>query len=76
MSVFVDAEIARQAKQRASEERHSLSDLIQDALVQYLSKGKTTPNERKRAYHLFCEQPMKIPRTQLCYVLHEDVLDS
>jgi hypothetical protein len=63
ISILVDAETARQAKQRAGEERHPLSDLIQDALVQCLSNGKTTVNERKRAYHLFCERPMKIPRS-------------
>ena len=76
MSVFIDAKIARQAKQRAGEERRPLSDLIQRALLRYLSKGKAPPNERKRAYQLFCKQPMKIPRTQLRYVLQEDVLDS
>jgi len=63
----------RLAKRRAAEERRPLSDLIQDALVQYLRKQAATPKERKIAYHLFCEQPIKIPSEQLRYLFEEDM---
>jgi hypothetical protein len=43
------------AIRRAAEERRPLSDLFRDALVQYLRKEAATPNERKMAYHLFCD---------------------
>ena len=66
----------RLAKRRAAEERRPLSDLIQDALVQYLRKEAATPKERNIAYQLFCEQPMKIPSEQLRFLLEEDMWDS
>jgi hypothetical protein len=62
----------RLAKQKAAKERRPLSDLIQEALEQYLSQGAASPKERKMAFHLFCERPMKIPQKQLRYLLAED----
>ena len=73
ITTAIDAEILRLAKQKAAEERRPLHELIQAALAQYLRRNAATPKERKMAYHLFCERPMKIPPRQLRYVLEEDV---
>ena len=73
ISTAIDAEILHLAKQKAAEERRPLHELIQAALAQYLRRNAATPKERKMAYHLFCERPMKIPPRQLRYVLEEDV---
>ena len=73
ISVLVDAEIARRVKRRAAEERRATGALIEDALVQYLSKDKAMQKDRERAFRLFCQHPMRIPRGQLRYVLREDV---
>ena len=73
IGTVLEEEIMRTAKRRAAEEGRPLSDLIQDALVQYLRKGGATAKERKMAFRLFCERPMQIPREQLCYVLEEDM---
>lgn len=72
ISVVIDAEIMRLAKQKAAEERRPLSDLIREALVQYLRKEAPTSQERKMAYRLFCERPMKL--RQLRHILKEDIL--
>jgi len=72
---LIEKDIMRLAKRRAAEEGRPLSDLIQDALVHYLRRVAATPEERKAAYHLFCERPMKRPRDQLRYVLEEDAWD-
>jgi len=61
----------RLAKQKAAKEGRLLSDFIQDALEQYLSKGAATPKERKMAFHLFCQRPMKVSQKQLRYLLDE-----
>ncbi len=72
--VFIEKNIVGLAERRAAEEGWSLSDLIQDALAQYLqTEARITAEERKRAYRLFCEQPMKIPPEQLRYLLDEDM---
>jgi hypothetical protein len=73
MSIVIDAEIVRLAKQRAAEEGWTLSCLIQEALAKHLRKGAATRRERRMAYHLFCQRPMKIPPRQLRYILKDDV---
>lgn len=75
IGTLIEEDIMRLAKRRAAEEGRPLSDLIQDALEQYLKKDAATPKERKMAFHLFCERPMKIPAEQLRYVLEEDMWD-
>ena len=75
IGTLIEEDIMRLAKRKAAEESRSLSDVIQDALVQYLRKETGTPKERKMAYHLFCERPMKIPPEQLRHVLEEDMWD-
>jgi len=75
IGTLIEEDIMRLAKRKAAEEGRPLSDLIQDALEQYLRKGSATPKERKMAFHLFCERPMKIPAEQLRYVLEEDMWD-
>lgn len=73
IGTLIEKDTLRLAKQKAAKEGRSLSDLIQDALDQYLSKGAAARRERKMAFHLFCERPMKIPQEQLRYVLDEDI---
>jgi hypothetical protein len=73
ITIVMDAEIVRLAKKQAAEEQRTLSGLIQEALVKHLRKDAATPKERRKAYHLFCEQPMKIPPKQLRYILKEDM---
>ena len=73
IGTLIEEDIMRLAKRRAAEERRSLSDLIQDALVQYLSAGGTSPKERELAYHLFCERPLKLTPDQFRQVLDEDL---
>jgi hypothetical protein len=75
ISVVIDSEIVRLAKQKAANERRTLSELFQGALTSYLRRNAATPEERKIAYLLFCERPMKISPGQLRYVVEEDVLD-
>lgn len=71
--MFIEEDTVQLAKRKAAAERRPLSDLIQDAIVQYLRKEAVTPKERKMAFRLFCERPMKIPGGQLRYVLEEDM---
>ena len=70
---LIEDDIVRLAKRRASKEGRLLGDLIRDAILLYLREEAVTPKERKIAYHLFCEQPMKISSEQLRYVLEEDM---
>jgi hypothetical protein len=73
ISIVMDEEIVRLAKERAAKEQRTLSQLIQETLVRQFRKETPTPAERRLAYTLFCEQPMKIPAGQLRYILEEDM---
>ena len=75
VGTVIEENTMRLAKRKAAEEGRSLSEVIQEALVQYLHKEAATPKERRMAFHLFCEQPMKIPSEQLRYVLEEEMWD-
>jgi hypothetical protein len=75
IGTLLEENVMRLAKRRAVEEGRPLSDLIQEALVEYLRKDAATPGQRKMAYHVFCERPMKIPPAQLRHVLEEDMWD-
>ncbi len=75
IGTLIEEDIMRLAKRRAAEDGRSLSDLIQDALVQYLSAGAASPKERELAYCVFCERPLKLTPEQFRQVIEEDVWD-
>ena len=76
IGTLIEEDIMRLAKRRAAKEGRPIGDLIRDAILLYLRKEAGTPKERKIAYHLFCEQPMKIPSEQLRHLLEVDMWDS
>ena len=76
IGTLIEEDIMREAKRRALEERRTLSDVIQEALVHYLRRDTATPKEKKKAYRMFCERPMKIPVEQLREMLKEDMWES
>ena len=61
IGTLIEENTMRLAKRKAAEEGRSLSEVIQEALVEYLRKEAATPKERKTAFQLFCERPMTIP---------------
>ena len=75
VGTLLDDEVIRHAKRRAAEEGRPLSDVIQDALVSYLSDKTPDPKKRENAYQLFCGQPMRISRKQFKEILEEDAWD-
>jgi hypothetical protein len=75
VGISIDADILQLTKERAAEEGRPISDLVQAALVRYLWKAATIPNQRKLAYQLFCERPMKVPAKQLRHVFKEELWD-
>ena len=72
VGTLIDDEIMRLAKRMANEQGRTLSDVIQDALIAYLSSGVTDVKERDRAMDLFCERPFKLTPAQFAQVLEED----
>jgi len=76
IGTVIEEDIMKLAKRRAAEEGRSLSDLIQDALVNYLNAGAASSKERDVAYHVFWERPLKLVLEQFRQVLDEDVWDQ
>ncbi len=75
IGTLIEEEVIKLVKHRATDEGRPLSDLIQDALVSYLSKSVPKPKEREAAYQIFCERPIKLSNEQFREILDEDTLD-
>lgn len=75
IGIVIEEEVIRHAKRRAAEEGRPLSDVIQDALVSYLSDKVPDPKKRENAYQLFCGQPMRISRKQLKKITEADTYE-
>ena len=75
VGTLLEQDVLRRAKRRATDEGRPLSDLIQDALERYLSKGMPEPARRDAAYQLFCERPMRLAPEPLRAVLGHDRWD-
>ncbi len=73
VAILIKEEVIRRAKRRAAEEGKTLSNVIQDALVSYLSDKVPGPQKRENAYQLFCGQPMRISREQLKKKLRKQI---
>ena len=75
IGTLIEEEVIKLVKHRAADEGRPLSDLIQDALVSYLSKSVPKPKEREAAYQIFCERPIKLSNEQFQEILEEDTWD-
>jgi hypothetical protein len=76
VGTLIEDEVIKLAKHRAADEGRPLSDLIQDALVSYLSKSIPKPKERDAAYQIFCERPLRLSKTQFQQILEEDAWEG
>lgn len=72
IGTLVEEEVIKLVKHRAADEGRPLSDVIQDALISYLSKSVPKPREREMAFQIFCEQPIRLSRQQLQQIMEED----
>ena len=72
VGTLLGEEVLKLTKHRALEEGRSLSDVIQESIVHYLSNKVPDPRKREKAYQLFCERPMRISKQQLKEILEED----
>jgi hypothetical protein len=76
LGTLIEEKVLRLAKQRATEEGRPLNELIEEALVRYLSEHAPSPKDREMAYRTFCQSPFKLTPAQLRHVLEEDPWDS
>ncbi len=75
LGTLIEEKVMRLAKRRAAEEGRPLNELIEDALVRYLSAHAPSPQEREMAYHTFCQSPFKLTPIEFRQVLEEDFWD-
>ena len=75
IGTLLEEEVIKLIKHRAADEGRPLSDIIQDALVTYLSKSVPKPKEREAAFQLFCERPIQLSKEQFQVILEEDAWD-
>ena len=75
IGTLIEEEVIKLVKHRAADEGRPLSDLIQDALVSYLSKSVPKPKERDMAFQIFCERPLRLSKEQFQQIFEEDAWD-
>ncbi len=75
LGTLIEEKVMRLAKRRAAEEGRPLYEIIEEALTSYLNGQASSQNERKAAYHMFCERPLKLSRRQFRQILEEDCWD-
>ncbi len=75
VGILLEEEVFKLAKHRALKEGRPLSDVIQESIVRYLSNRIPDAKRRKRAYQIFCEQPMHISKQQFKEILKENAWD-
>ena len=73
IGTLIDERIIKLAKHRATDEGCPLSEIIQDALVAYLSKATPDPSKRESAYRIFCETPIKLNKKQFQKIIEGDL---
>ena len=69
VGTLLEEDVLRKAKRRAVDEGRPLSDLIQNAIENYLSSRAVEPAKRDAAFRLFCDHPMKLTTAQFKAVL-------
>jgi hypothetical protein len=72
VSILIEEEVIRNAKRLSVKERRLLSEVIQDALVSFLNSEVPDLRKRKKAYQLFCGQPIRLSRKQFKEILREE----
>ncbi len=75
VGTLLEEDVLRKAKRRAADEGRSLSDLMQDAIANYLSSRAVEPATREAAFRFFCAHPMTLTTAQFRAVLKENVWD-
>lgn len=76
LGTILDTEIVRMIKERALKEGRSISDIIQEAVLNYNTLEQTTTAFRVKAAKRFCSSPMKISRNDLDELLNEDYFQA
>jgi metal-responsive CopG/Arc/MetJ family transcriptional regulator len=70
--ISLEEDLVRLSRRRAREEGRPLSDLVQDAIMQYLDNKVQERDKRLEAYRTFCERPIRISREDFKTLLKEN----
>lgn len=76
IGTVLDRNVLLRAKLHATERGQALSQVIQDALEQYLAQGSPAPTRREAAYELFCNQPIRLAPRQFKALLEHDAWNA
>ena len=76
IGTVVEEEILGEAKARAAREQRALSDLFQEALVQFLHGEQRPRADAERSCKLFCSHRSQLDLEEIKELLEEDVLST
>lgn len=76
IGTILDEEIVQTLKERSTKEKRSISEIIQDALVNYFRGGKRKRELRVQAVERFCSNPFKLSPEDWKEIMELDVYDQ
>lgn len=76
VGTILEEDVVRKLKEVSVHERKSISEVIQEALINYFSTGKQQQKARIDAAERLCSRPFNISREELKEILEEDYYDQ
>ncbi len=73
VGTVIEEKVLIEAKQRAAVEGRPLSDILQEALIDYL-RGSVKRGDAEHACRLFCSHGSRLPLEEIDELLEEDML--
>ncbi|MCF8243445.1 MAG: ribbon-helix-helix protein, CopG family [Melioribacteraceae bacterium] len=76
IGTVLEKEVIKKIKKLALDEGRGISDIIQDAVLNYEKAGKSKLITRKEAVNRFCSKPFKISQKEAEKLLNEDYYEA
>ncbi len=76
INTVLEKDIIKQLQAQATEQKRSINEIINEALMHYLQLSKTKRSDRKRALENLCSRPFKLSLKEINEILEEDYFEQ
>ncbi|NUM72432.1 MAG: hypothetical protein HUU43_16425 [Ignavibacteriaceae bacterium] len=76
LGTILDKDVIRLIKERALKENKTISEIIQDSVLNHSDTETFSMEIRKQALERFCSKPFSLSKNEIEEILNEDYYDS
>ncbi len=76
LGTILDKNVIRLIKERALKENKTISEVIQDSVLNYNEAENFSAGIRKQALNRFCSKPFDLKKADIDEILNEDYYES